>query len=54
MEKLNYNKFIVQELLGLPKKCRNATPEERKSVQDYVDSISQPTGVNFWDLTERD
>ena len=31
-------------------KMRNATPEERKSVDDYIKSISKPTGVDFWDL----
>ena len=29
---------------------RNATPEEQKSIDDYIKSISKPTGVNFWDL----
>ena len=28
---------------------RDATPEEQQSVQEYIDKISKPTGVNFWD-----
>ncbi len=31
---------------------RNATPEEQKSIDDYIKSISKPTGVNFWDLEQ--
>lgn len=27
---------------------RDATPEEQKSVNDYVNSISKPTGINFY------
>ena len=29
---------------------REATKEERESVRKYVESISKPTGVNFYDL----
>ena len=29
------------------KNCRDATPEERESVDKYVESISTPTGVTF-------
>ena len=29
------------------KECREATPEERESVDKYVESISTPTGVTF-------
>ena len=31
---------------------RYATKKERESVQRYVDSISKPTGVNFFDLMQ--
>ena len=31
-------------------KMRDATPEERESVDEYVKSISNPTGIDFWDL----
>lgn len=31
---------------------RDATPEEQKSVDDYIKSISKPTGINFWDLVD--
>ena len=33
-----------------PTNMRDATEEERKSVKDYVDSVSKPTGVNFNEL----
>ena len=32
---------------------RPATPEERKAVQDYIDSISVETGFNIYDLQEQ-
>ena len=35
-------------------KMRDATPEEQKSVDDYIKSISKPTGVNFWNLDDND
>jgi hypothetical protein len=35
-------------------KMRDATPEEQKSVDDYIKSISKPTGINFWDLDDND
>ena len=31
-------------------KMREATPEERESISKYVNNISKPTVVNFWDL----
>jgi len=33
-------------------KMRDATTEERESVDKYVKSISKPTGVNFWEEQE--
>ena len=33
-------------------KMRDATPEERESVNKYIKSISKPTGVDFWDLEQ--
>lgn len=35
-------------------KMRDATPEERESVDKYVKSISKPTGVNFEALLEQE
>ena len=32
-----------------PTEMRDATEEERKSVKDYVESISKPTGFNFYE-----
>lgn len=31
-------------------KMRDATPEERESIDKYIKSISTTTGVDFWDL----
>lgn len=31
---------------------RDATPEERESVDEYIKSISEPTGVYFWEEQE--
>ena len=33
-------------------KIREATPEERESVDKYIKSTSKPTGVDFWDLEQ--
>ena len=33
-------------------KMREATTEELESVNNYIKSISKPTGVNFWDEIE--
>ena len=33
-------------------KMRDATPEERESIDKYIKSISKPTGVDFWDLEQ--
>ena len=37
-----------------PTEMRDATEEERKSVKDYVESISKPTGIRFEDLISRE
>ena len=31
---------------------RDATKEEQKKVNNRIDSISEDTGVNFWDILE--
>ena len=47
-------KFDYEQELKTEKviKMRDATPEERESINKYVKSISRPTGVNFWDLEQ--
>jgi hypothetical protein len=40
------NFFVLSRSRG----WREATPEEQSSVNNYIKSISQDTGVNFWDL----
>lgn len=46
---------FVQKHKNIPVtlKMRDATPEERESVDKYVKSISKPTGVDFWDLEQQ-
>ena len=45
------NKMIeeVEELFG---KMRDATPKEQQNIDEYIKSISIPTGVNLFDLLE--
>ena len=45
------NKMIeeAEELFG---EMREATPEEQQSIDNYLKSISTPTGVNLFDLLE--
>lgn len=47
------NKMIeeAEELFG---EMREATPEEQQSIDNYLKSISTPTGVNLFDLLEDD
>lgn len=42
---------LAQELFG---EMRDLTEEERKSYNEYLKSISEPTGINFWDLLENE
>ena len=46
-------KFLANYMETLEKQMqqpmRDATEEERKSVKDYVESISKPTGFNFYE-----
>lgn len=41
---------IVDEAKELFGEMRDATSEERESIDDYIKSISTPTGVNIFDL----
>lgn len=44
----------VKDGTPIPKvhEMREATPEELESVNNYIKSISKPTGVNIWDKIE--
>ena len=42
---------LAKELFG---EMRDLTPEERKIVNDYIESISVSTGINIWDLYEQE
>lgn len=33
-------------------KMRESTPEEDESIQSYLDSISEPTGFNIFDILD--
>lgn len=43
-------KALEQEPKSKIVKMRDATPEERESIDKYIKSISTTTGVDFWDL----
>ena len=47
------NKMIeeAEELFG---KMRDATPEEQQNIDEYIKSISMPTGVNLFDLLDNE
>lgn len=38
---------VAESLFG---EMRDTTPEESKALSDYISSISEPTGVNIFDL----
>jgi hypothetical protein len=42
---------LAKELFG---EMRDLTEEERENYNNYIKSISTPTGINFWDLIEGD
>ena len=52
--------YWFREGLDLPMKnldnffgdMRDATKEEQKKVNSYIDSISEDTGLNFWDIVD--
>ena len=46
-EKEKLYKEIMREM-------RDATSEERQSVQKYIEKISKPTGVNFYDFFDKE
>ena len=41
---------LDREAISLFGDMREATPEEMESVNNYIDSISKDTGVNFFDI----
>ena len=47
------NKMIeeAEELFG---KMRDATTEEQQNIDEYIKSISMPTGVNLFDLLDNE
>lgn len=49
----DYKRLLEQETeMEKIIKMRDATPEERESTAKYIQTISKPTGVNFWDLQQ--
>ena len=40
---------ITNNLFG---EMRDLTPEESKAHSEYISSISNPTGINIWDLVD--
>lgn len=44
--------YTIWHCVGCGNTMRDATEEERKSTSDYINSISKPTGVNFFEQQE--
>lgn len=40
---------VLEEWLG---SMRDPTPEEWNSINNYIESISRPTGINMFDLMD--
>lgn len=47
-QKLIDCKSEIQKELNM----RDATLEEQQTIQENIDKISKPTGINFWELLE--
>lgn len=45
---------IYQMIVNFIEEMRDATPEEIEHINNYIDSISIPTGINFFDIYERE
>lgn len=43
---------LVKECTEILGTMRDATKEERDNIQKYVNSISEDTGIKFWDILE--
>ena len=41
---------IIEEAKELFGEMRDATPEEQECIDNYLKDISEPTGVNIFDL----
>lgn len=48
------NVAIPSSVKEYREQMRDATPEERESIDKYIKSISKPTRVNFWNLDDND
>ena len=45
-------KDVVRGFMGIVDSMRNPTEEEKESVNKYLESISEPTGVNIFDMMD--
>ena len=43
---------VVRDFMGVVSSMRNPTEEEKESVNNYIESISKPTGVNIFDMMD--
>lgn len=46
--------LLVKECREIFGDMRDSTREERNSIQRYIDSISENTGINFWEILEKE
>ena len=45
---------IIEEARELFREMRDATPEEQECIDNYLKDISEPTGVNIFDLIKNE
>ena len=41
---------VVRDFIGIVESMRNPSEEEKESVNNYLERISKPTGVNIFDM----
>ena len=44
---------LVKKCTELSNLC-DSTREERNSIQKYIDKLSEDTGINFWEILEKE
>ena len=44
---------LIKECTEL-ENLRDSTREERNSIQKYIDKLSEDTGINFWEILEKE
>jgi hypothetical protein len=58
MKTTDYFEKFEEDFYAIPgtmfiEHMRPATLEEQQSIQEHIEAISKPTGINFWDVLEK-